>query len=58
MYRCPGVEIEPTVFSGCSGGKDCPVCEGTGQIVNCPICGEPVKSNSTCKQGCWFPLDG
>ena len=27
---CPGIEIEPGVYSGCrplpSGGKDCPVC--------------------------------
>ena len=24
---CPGIEIEPGVFSGCSGtGGDCPVC--------------------------------
>ena len=27
--RCPGIEIEPGVYSGCSGtGGDCPTCGG------------------------------
>jgi len=56
-WKCPGIEIEPTVFSGCGGGDDCPVCEGRGYIVNCPVCGEPVKSDGTCEQGCWYPLE-
>jgi len=25
--KCKGIEIE-TVYSGCNGGKDCPVCHG------------------------------
>ncbi len=60
-FKCPGIEIEATVFSGCGaiekGLDDCPVCEGAGYIINCPVCGEPVKWDSTCKQGCWYPLE-
>ena len=25
---CKGIEIEPNVYSGCSGGLDCPICFG------------------------------
>lgn len=25
---CPGIEIEPGTFSGCSGLEDCPICKG------------------------------
>jgi len=58
-YKCPGFEIETSIFSGCdpSRNDDCPVCEGTGYIQNCPVCGEPVKSDGTCRNGCWFPLE-
>lgn len=60
-FKCPGIEIESTVFSGCRGLElgldDCPTCLGKGYIVNCPVCGEAVKSDSTCKQGCWYPLE-
>lgn len=57
-FKCPGIEFQhpDTQFSGCGGVPDCPVCEGKGYIINCPVCGEPVKSDSTCKQGCWYPL--
>ena len=62
-FKCPGFEIEAGTsdFSGCRalelGLDDCPVCEGKGYIINCPVCGEPVKWDSTCKQGCWYPLE-
>jgi len=58
-FKCPGFEIAPGDFSGCKalelGLSDCPICEGKGYIINCPVCGEPVKWDSTCRQGCWFP---
>jgi len=62
-YKCPGIEIKPTVFSGCDAiyrageADDCPVCGGTGYIENCPVCGEPTRWNQTCKNGCWYPLN-
>ena len=34
--KCPGIEIEPGKFSGCTapeGGEDCPVCEGKGFLL-------------------------
>ena len=58
LYKCPGFEVEPTVFSGCDPrrGNDCPVCEGRGVLLNCPCCGDPLKNNM-CLNGCWFPLE-
>ena len=26
LNKCPGIEIEPGVHSGCQGGIDCPIC--------------------------------
>jgi len=54
LYKCPGIEVESTVFSGCKGMSDCPVCEGTGILFRCPVCGEDLAQN-VCKNGCWFP---
>ena len=56
VYKCPGIEIEPGVFSGCTSLPDCPVCEGTGILFRCPVCGEDLKRNQ-CPNGCWFPLE-
>lgn len=28
LPTCPGIEIEPGIYSGCSGGRDCPTCDG------------------------------
>ena len=59
-YKCPGFEIDFGEFSGCDStrGADCPVCNGTGYIINCPCCGKHVKSDGTCEDGCWYPLEG
>jgi hypothetical protein len=27
-WPCPGIQIEPGSYSGCSGGSDCPTCRG------------------------------
>lgn len=32
--KCPGIEIEPGVFSGCLGGADCPVCRGRAKTLH------------------------
>jgi len=37
-YPCQGIHIEGGVYSGCNGGNDCPVCEGTSEIIYCPEC--------------------
>lgn len=57
-FKCSGMEYgyPETEFVGCDNHIDCPVCEGKGYIINCPVCGEPVKWDGTCKQGCWYPL--
>jgi len=31
--KCPGIEIEPGIYSGCGGGKDCPTCNGKEIII-------------------------
>jgi hypothetical protein len=46
--ECQGVEIEPSVMSGCSGGVDCSVCDGTGVMKNCPSCFEQLHEDDTC----------
>jgi len=37
--KCQGIEIRPLEFSGCSGGADCPTCNGTGEMQ---LCGHTV----------------
>jgi hypothetical protein len=27
-WPCPGIDVEPGHYSGCSGGDDCPICGG------------------------------
>lgn len=55
-YKCPRIEIEPTIFSGCKNGDDCPVCGGSNDIIRCPVCGEKVLTEGICRNGCWYPL--
>jgi len=49
---CAGIEVELGMFSGCSGGDDCPVCQGTGRVINCPRCSEPTIVISNGSIGC------
>lgn len=59
--ECDGISIEPGsyVFSGCNGGVDCPICEGTGEMLCCPWCGsEIIEDEFVCKCTlCEFLLD-
>jgi len=57
LYRCPGPEKEPGVFSGCTGNIDCPVCRGTGVLFRCPICFLPLHNDGTCLDKHNFPLE-
>lgn len=44
LPSCPGIEIEPGIYSGCSGGSDCPTCGGVwATMMTCGTCarGEP-----------------
>lgn len=50
--QCPGIEIEPMIFSGCGGGTDCPVCEGTSEMINCPQCSGPLIYDTHGGCGC------
>ena len=45
---CPGLSVETGMFSGCLGGTDCPTCEGTSEMINCPACGQPLDKDDTC----------
>ena len=36
-YPCNGIEIEKGVYSGCSGGNDCPECNGVRPNCTCGI---------------------
>ncbi len=36
--ECEGIEVEPSIFSGCGGMDDCPVCLGTSEVKVCPRC--------------------
>lgn len=49
---CPGIEVAPGHFSGCTaaqtGAKDCPAC---GPRLTCPGCGETVLEVESSERG-------